>query len=184
MAGWAHNSGFSLDASVRIEARERAGLERHLRYCARALFASERLAWRANAQQLIYQLPKPDVDGHTVLVLTPIELLNHLAVLIPPPRRHRHRYYGVLAPNARLRALVTAYAGLPLRGELDPHNPPPAQRASSAEQAPSRSPASYLWAALLARIIAYGCAGAAKHMDVRERPTPVFHLCAPAAETK
>jgi len=108
MAGWAHNSGFSLDASVRIEARERAGLERHLRYCARALFASERLAWRANAQQLIYQLPKPDVDGHTVLVLTPIELLNHLAVLIPPPRRHRHRYYGVLAPNARLRALVTA----------------------------------------------------------------------------
>ena len=24
-------------------------------------------------------------------------------MLIPPPRRHRHRYYGVLVPNAPLR---------------------------------------------------------------------------------
>ena len=31
MASWGHNSGFSLDASVRIEAKDRAGLERLLR---------------------------------------------------------------------------------------------------------------------------------------------------------
>jgi hypothetical protein len=37
-------------------------------------------------------------------VLTPLEL-------IPPPRRHRHRDYGVLAPNAPLRSAVTAPAG-------------------------------------------------------------------------
>ena len=124
MASWGHNSGFSLDASVRIEARDRAGLERLLRYCARPAFARQRLTWRDNAQQLIYRLSKLDLDGRTVLVLTPIERLNRLAVLITPPRRHRHRYFGVLAPNARLRALVTAYAGLPLPGELDPHNAP------------------------------------------------------------
>lgn len=29
--------------------------------------------------------------------------------VIPPPRRHRHRYHGVLAPQAPLRAAVTAY---------------------------------------------------------------------------
>jgi hypothetical protein len=28
MAGWDHGGGFSLDASVRIEAKDRAGLER------------------------------------------------------------------------------------------------------------------------------------------------------------
>jgi hypothetical protein len=32
-------------------------------------------------------------------VLTPLELIERLAALIPPPRRHRHRDYGVLAPS-------------------------------------------------------------------------------------
>ncbi len=31
MASWGHNSGFSLDASVRIETKDRAALERLLR---------------------------------------------------------------------------------------------------------------------------------------------------------
>jgi hypothetical protein len=43
MAGWHHSGGFSLDAAVRIEGLDRAGLERLLRYCARPLFALERL---------------------------------------------------------------------------------------------------------------------------------------------
>ena len=34
------------------------------------------------------------------LVLTPLELINRIAQLVPPPRTHRHRYYGVLAPNS------------------------------------------------------------------------------------
>jgi len=41
---------------------------------------------------------------------TPIQLLDRLAALIPPPRKHRHRYYGALAPNSPLRAAVTALA--------------------------------------------------------------------------
>jgi len=43
MAGWEHGGGFSLDASVRIEALDRAGLERLLRYCARGPLALDRL---------------------------------------------------------------------------------------------------------------------------------------------
>jgi hypothetical protein len=39
-----------------------------------------------------------------------MELLDRLAALIPPPRRHRHRYVGVLALNAPLRAVVTTLA--------------------------------------------------------------------------
>jgi len=42
------------------------------------------------------------------LVLTPLELINRIAQRVPPPRTHRHRYYGVLAPNSPLRAAVTA----------------------------------------------------------------------------
>ena len=41
--------------------------------------------------------------GHRLL-----ELINRIAQLVPPPRTHRHRYYGVLAPNLPLRAVVTA----------------------------------------------------------------------------
>ena len=33
-----------------------------------------------------------------------------LAELVPPPRKHRHRYHGVFAPNHKLRRAVTALA--------------------------------------------------------------------------
>ncbi|MFM8537758.1 MAG: hypothetical protein ACKOES_06790 [Planctomycetaceae bacterium] len=33
-----------------------------------------------------------------------------MADLVPPPRKHRHRYHGVFAPNHKLRRAVTALA--------------------------------------------------------------------------
>jgi hypothetical protein len=41
IGAWEHGGGFSLDASVRVEADDRLGLERLLRYCARPAFALE-----------------------------------------------------------------------------------------------------------------------------------------------
>jgi hypothetical protein len=35
MLEWLHGGGFSLDAAVRLDADDREGLERLLRYCAR-----------------------------------------------------------------------------------------------------------------------------------------------------
>jgi Putative transposase len=46
------------------------------------------------------------------LTLTPLELNDRIAALVPPPRTHQHRYFGVLAPNSPLRAGVTAMAAL------------------------------------------------------------------------
>jgi hypothetical protein len=106
MLAW-ENSGFSLDAAVRVAAHDRAGLERLLRYGARPPFALERREV-LDEHRVIYRLPKPRRDGATALSLTPLELTDHLAGLIPPPRRHRHRYHGVLAPNSPLRAAATA----------------------------------------------------------------------------
>jgi hypothetical protein len=40
-----NQSGFSLDAKVRIESWVKDGLERLIRYCARPPFASENLRW-------------------------------------------------------------------------------------------------------------------------------------------
>ena len=129
---WAHGGGFSVHAGVLIDADDRAGLERLIRYCARPAFASERLEWactiqgsgegegsescsaistRVSEPRVRYTLPKPRPDGSTELVLTPLELLDRLAELIPPPRRHRHQYHGAFAPHAALRTLVSACAG-------------------------------------------------------------------------
>ena len=43
--------------------------------------------------------------------LSASDFLDRIAALIPPPRKHRHCYFWVLAPNSPLWALVTAYAG-------------------------------------------------------------------------
>jgi hypothetical protein len=151
--GWAGGGGFSLDGSVRIEAEDRAGLERLLRYCARPPFALERLE-ALGEDRLVYHLPKPRPDGQSALVLTPLELIDTLVALIPPPRRHRHRYHGVLAPNSPLRAAVTALAPEP-DSATAPQDPAAAPTPAPPDSAPpTRSPARYLWAALIARIYA------------------------------
>lgn len=115
MGGWEHDGGFSVDGSVRIAGADRMGLERLLRYCARPPFALEHLN-QGDAGHLVYRNPKPRPDGPSELVLTPLELIDKIAALVPPPRAHRHRYYGVLAPNAPLRSVVTAlaHAAVPL----------------------------------------------------------------------
>jgi hypothetical protein len=106
------------------------------------------LAGRTQTQSRVnYRLPKPRRDGTTVLSLTPLELIDHLAAVIPPPRRHRHRYHGVLAPNAPLRAAATALG----RDLTDDPSAPAEVAAPPATPAPNaRSPVRYLWAMLLA----------------------------------
>ena len=95
MAAYAHGGGFSVDAGVRIEATDRAGLEHLAPHCARPPFFMDRLKQRG--ADLVYRCGK----GHTEplqsdkyseeLVLTPLELINRIAQLMPPPSTHRHR---------------------------------------------------------------------------------------------
>lgn len=77
MAAWDHGGGFSVDASVGIAADDRPALER-----------------------LIYLSDKPRPDGSWQVTLTPLELLDRLVRLIPPPSRHLHRYHGVFATRS------------------------------------------------------------------------------------
>jgi hypothetical protein len=110
MLSWQHHGGFSLDASVYIAHWDRAGLQQLSRTCARHPLAKGRLQ-RAGPQRVLYQLPKPDLNGNSPIVLDPLELLDRLAELIVPPRHHRHTYWGALAPPSALRPLVVLEAG-------------------------------------------------------------------------
>jgi hypothetical protein len=78
--------------------------------------------------------------------LTPLELRDRLAALVPPPRVHRYRYFGVLAPNSPLRAAVTALA--PVAAPTPPVPPPEPPNAEPTHRRAAR----YAWAMLLARI--------------------------------
>jgi len=76
MLSWQGSGGFSIDASVRIEGDDRAGIERLLRYCARPPFALERLHALAGVAslaspdaRLLYRFPKPTPDGRTEIIL-------------------------------------------------------------------------------------------------------------------
>ncbi len=66
----------------------------------------------------------------------------------PPPRRHRHRYHRVLAPNSPLRAAVTADG----REEAPSPQAPTKSVSATDEEQRTGSPARYLSAMLLARL--------------------------------
>ena len=148
MREWHNDGGFSLDVAVRIPGWDRAGLERLLRYCARPPFALERLEAIDN-EHLRYHLSKPQIDGATELSLSPLELIDRIAALVPPPRVHRHRYHGVLAPNSPLRDQVTAL--IPKTATNKPALAPGSGETDAPDPV-SRSPARYLWATLIARL--------------------------------
>ena len=59
-----------------------------------------------DADHLSFALKTPWSDGTRPLLLSPMELLEKLAALVPPPRFHLLRYHGVLAPRARDRDLI------------------------------------------------------------------------------
>jgi hypothetical protein len=206
MLSWQGSGGFSIDASVRIEGDDRAGLERLLRYCARPPFALERLHALAGVAslaspdaRLLYRFPKPTPDGRTEIVLSPLQFLERLVAFVPPPRMHRHRYHGVLAPHAGLRAAVVTIGRSPAETPsfADPEPPEPASLASASLDEPPRSasPARIRWAVLLARIyevlplLCPACGGSMKvlafltdppvlsaillHLDLPHRPPPL-----------
>ena len=126
--------GFSLHANVALPALAREQLEHLCRYLLRPPLASKRLT-DSSGGQLLYQLPHPRRDGSTHLLLDPLEMIEKLSVLIPPPRFHLLRFHGGLAPRAQLRSAVVP--GLSREAELGG-----AQAPSPSPPEPRRPPAS------------------------------------------
>jgi hypothetical protein len=95
--------GFSLHANVSIQAKDRAGLLRLLRYGARQSFSQKQLTELPDGR-LSYTLKRPfGPAGIRQLMLEPTDLLHRLAVLIPKPYLNLTRFFGILAPNANRR---------------------------------------------------------------------------------
>jgi hypothetical protein len=130
--------GFSLHADVAVPARRRDQLEKVCRYLLRPPLAVERLT-ESTGGQLLYQFRRPWSDGSTALLLNPLELLERLAALVPPPRRPLLAYHGLLAPRAEWRAAVVP-------------EPSPADAPGAAD---GRSARRWPWARLLQRVFGF-----------------------------
>jgi hypothetical protein len=174
--GCVRAGGFSFHAAVAVPTNDRQRLERLCRYAARPPLALERLAWRDD-RSLVYRLRHRWRDGTTHVVFEPLELIERLAMLVPPPRVHTVRYHGVLAPTARWRDRVVPIAPVSA-GEA-------ADQPGRAPNSPSRTAGRrFPWADLLARVFAVDalrcprCSGAMRIVAAIRSPEAVRAILA------
>jgi len=99
------SSGFSLHAATRIAGGNKVGLERLCNYVSRPPLAQGSLQ-KISEDEYAFKLKTSWSDGTSHLILSPTELIEKLAALVPPPRVNLVRYHGILAPNAKGRAAV------------------------------------------------------------------------------
>lgn len=136
--------GFSLHAGVWVGAHDRERLEHLCRYVARPPFAARRLKWSRRGR-VLYELRKPWRDGTTHIVFEPMELIERLAALIPPPRMHQQTYHGVLAPGSSWRdEVVVGKQAKGCAGE--------GGEGADAREEADRPAHRYLWSELMRRV--------------------------------
>lgn len=141
--------GFSLHAATRVEAGERERLERLCRYVIRPPLAAGKLQ-AIDDDTLAFTLKSPWSDGTTHLLLSPLELIEKLAALVPPPRLNLVRYHGVLAPNAAGREQIVP--GCCAEGDEDGADTTCSHGDYVSTPEPSKPTYRLSWARLLARV--------------------------------
>ena len=131
--------GFNLHAATRVAANDKPGRETLCRYILRPPLANERLHILADGNVKL-EFKRPWSDGTTSIEISPLALIARLAALVPPPRRHTTRYFGVLSSHATSRSEVV---------------PAPAKPVTPAEQDKPKKKSRYIrWSELLRRVFA------------------------------
>jgi len=130
--------GFNLQAASRVAINDKPGRERLCRYILRPPLANDRLSILDDGNVRL-EFKKPWSDGTSWVEMPPLALIARLAALIPSPKRHTVRYFGVLSSHASSRSQVV------------PHTPPPAD-AEVGQDKPKRRFRYIRWSELLRRV--------------------------------
>jgi hypothetical protein len=93
---------------------------------------------------IMYKLKKAWKNGMTHVLLSPLELIEKLAALVPLPNMHTIRYWGVLAPNSKMRKEVIPGK---TRAEIKKEN----EKSAEPEEL-ERKPNKGSWAKLLRKV--------------------------------
>ena len=170
--------GFNVHAHTSVGAGHKEERERLCRYILRPALCGQRLSVLPSGD-VIFKLKRTWSDGTKFLVFTPLELIEKLAVLVPPPGRHLVTYHGILSSASSWRKEVVPGGQLPGVGgeQADPTETGAAPELGAA--GPRRTP----WAALLARTFGLDvlccpkCGGRMKIIAVVLDPIEVQRLC-------
>jgi len=98
-------AGFSLHAEVYCAPWERQKLEKLCRYITRPAVTEARLKLLPSGD-ITLKLKTKYSDGTSHLLFSGLEFVEKLAALVPPPRIHLIRFFGCLAPHAKIRSLI------------------------------------------------------------------------------
>jgi len=134
-------AGFSLHAEVYCAPWERDKLEKLCRYIARPAVSEERLK-QLPSGDIVLKLKTKYSDGTSHLLFSGLEFVEKIAALVPPPRIHLTRFFGCLAPHAKLRRLQQLPHQLrPRRNPSAPNEEPGLNSSPESSTSTSRSAA-------------------------------------------
>lgn len=160
--------GFSLHAGVYCGPKERKKLERVTRYVARPAISEDRLSLDTKGE-ILYQLKKKYKDGTTHLLFSPLEFLEKLSALVPPPRIHLTRFHGCLGPHSKIRSLIVPRPQLQEKtGASQVPQPHPEEKVKTKSDPPNPAIKRKLtWAQLLARVFGIDMSCPNCHTDLK-----------------
>ena len=152
--------GYNLHAGVAVRAAERDVLERVCRYLLRPPLATGRLTRREDGTVEL-TTRRAFYDGTVSLLFSPMELVEKLCSIVPPPRANTVSYAGVFGPNHRWRKEVVP---------PPPTTPRDRRPLSRGGTTPAKDPARATWAELLKRVFGkdgWACELCARPMRLR-----------------
>ena len=160
--------GFNLHAATRVHGNDKQGREHLCRYILRPPLANHRLhILPGNKVQLDFK--RPWSDGTSSIVLDAQALIARLAAIVPPPRRHVTRYFGVLSSHSALRHLIAPSPAVPAEHPQPPPAPPEEPKGTLAIVAPKppRNSKYIAWSELLRRTFGIDVACSRCHGKLR-----------------
>jgi len=95
-------NGYTLRAKTRIKSDEKTKLEKLIAYMSRGALSDERINLTEDGNILV-KIKTAWKDGTTHVKFTPLEFLEKLVALIPPPWFNLTRYFGILSPHSKYR---------------------------------------------------------------------------------
>jgi len=101
LLSWHHHTGFSVDASVKVEPEDGPGLERLARYIMRPPVSLERMRWDGAAEEVAYTLKPKNGEPRCEEHLDPFDFLARVIAHVPEPKLHTIHYYGHYSNAAR-----------------------------------------------------------------------------------
>jgi hypothetical protein len=171
--------GMHLHSATTVDGRDRKRLERVCRYLLRPPFAHDAVEALDDGRVRVH-FKAPSRRGAAFADMTVDTFLGRLCALVPPPRFHMTRYYGVFASRHHLRARVIPSS---------PHPPAPLQLSLCLIPAlpdelreATMTPRRIGWASLLARVFAVDvtvcskCGGRMKVLEIVTEPHAIARL--------